>query len=526
MPMRKNLGQAVMGTRMVKRLDLGLGFVAASSLSLVVLGAGVSSSVAAKKEEAKKEEAKKEEPKKEEAKKEEPKKEEPKKEEPKKDAKKEKGPVEEVADRYKQVRAPKKTEKDQAAGMVVLNEGDCRSFAKDFLKAGEKDKNREVDAIFNAGVVYDQCGLDKDAESMYRQALGKNPKFQPAMNNLAVLHQKVGQSQAALQEFEAAIKVNPSGLYAVQAYNNRAALLFEKIKQSNSKAVEEAIGAVRRALALDAESMAAYQLLAQIYFYTAESDRSKLALAQLVLDEAKKIDENYAPVYNTLGLIKLKKNDKTGALTEFRKAVAIDPSMIEAQLNIAAISLSSRNYKQAEDAFAAVLKKLPNHFEATMGMGVALRGQRKVAEAETWYQKALQLDPKNCGALYNLGLLYQDYKSGSPDDMNKGKDYYNKYVACEHQDKEHSDEAKRRVKDIDDTFKALEEQKKLEAELKAQQAEMERMQKLQEEQMKKYEEEQKKQQGGAGGAAPAGGAPPAAGAPAAGGDAKAPDGKK
>ena len=42
----------------------------------------------------------------------------------------------------------------------------------------------------------------------------------------------------------------------------------------------------------------------------------------------------------------------------------------------------------------------------------------------------------------------------------------------------------RRIKDIDDTFKALEEQKKLEAELKAQQAEMEKMQKIEEEQMK------------------------------------------
>jgi hypothetical protein len=49
----------------------------------------------------------------------------------------------------------------------------------------------------------------------------------------------------------------------------------------------------------------------------------------------------------------------------------------EAQLNIGAISLSARSYKQAEEAFQAVLKKVPNHFDATVGMGVALRGQRK-----------------------------------------------------------------------------------------------------------------------------------------------------
>jgi tetratricopeptide (TPR) repeat protein len=430
-----------------------------------------------------------------------------------------KGALDDVAEQYKQARAPKK---DQA-GITVLSPDECKSFAKDFIKAGEKDK-KEAEGLFSAGVVHDQCGLDKDAEGYYKQALGKNPKLQPAMNNLGVLLQKSGQTPAALQQFEAAIKVNPTSPQAVQAYNNRGALLFDKAKQTNNKAgYDEAIGSIRRALALDAESMAAYQLLAQIYYHTAESDRAKLKLAQLVCDEAKKIDQNYAPIYNTLGLIKLRSKDVTGALTEFRKAVSIEPGLTEAQLNVAAISLSSRNYKQAEDAFQAVLKKLPSHVEATIGMGVALRGQRKNDEAESWYKKVLQIDAKYCGALYNLGLIYQDYKTGSPDDMNKGKDFYNKYIACERTDKEHTDDARRRIKDIDDTFKALEEAKKLEEELKKQMAEMEKMQKQQEEQMKKFQEQQQQQQGGA---PPAGGAaaPPAAGgaAPAAGGAAPAP----
>src|SRR5207237_683639 len=109
----------------------------------------------------------------------------------------------------------------------------------------------------------------------YKQALSKNPKFQPAMNNIGVQLQKTGNTQGAISQFETAIKANPTSLQAVQAYNNRGALLFERAKQSNNKAgYDEAIGSVRRALALDAESMAAYQLLAQIYFHTAESDRS------------------------------------------------------------------------------------------------------------------------------------------------------------------------------------------------------------------------------------------------------------
>ena len=30
-----------------------------------------------------------------------------------------------------------------------------------------------------------------------------------------------------------------------------------------------------------------------------------------------------------------------------------------------------------------------------------------------------RLDAKKCGVLYNLDLLYQDYKNGTPEDMNR-----------------------------------------------------------------------------------------------------------
>ncbi|MFO0574584.1 MAG: tetratricopeptide repeat protein [Polyangia bacterium] len=425
-------------------------------------------------------------------------------------AKKEKGPLDEVVEKYQAARAPKK---DGPPGPVTLSPDDCKKFAGDFVKAGEKEKGREADGLFNAGAAYDACGLEKDAEPLYRKALEKNPKHQPSMNNLGAMFMRRGDAQRAMEMFENAIRADPKSPGAVQAYNNKGALLFERAKQSNNKtAYDEAIGQVRRALAIDAQSMAAYQVLAQIYFYTAEADRSKLKLAQLVCDEAKKINPDYAPIYNTLGLIKLRSKDVTGALTEFRKAATLDPALHEAQLNIAAISLSARSYKQAEDAFQAVLKKLPNHFDATVGMGVALRGQRKADEAEQWYNKATQLpaDPKDptveakkCGVLYNLGLLYQDYKGSTPEDMNKGKDLFNKFLGCERRDQEHITDARRRIKDIDDTFKALEEQKKLEAEMKEQMKIMEQQQKLMEEQMKKQQEQQGGAAGGAAAPAPA-----------------------
>jgi tetratricopeptide (TPR) repeat protein len=398
-----------------------------------------------------------------------------------------KGPIDEVSEKYNAARTPAK---GQPPVPVVLSPGDCKSFAKDFQSAAGKEKAREVEGLFNAGVVLDQCGLLKEAEEMYNKALAKNPKFAPALNNLGVIYQNTGRQNLALAKFDEAIRADAKSALAVQAYNNKGALLYERARQAggagNPAAYTEAIGSLRRALAVDANSIQAYHFLALIYYQTAEQDRSKLRLAQLVCDEARKISDDYAPIYNTLGLIKLRQKDVTGALNDFRKAASLDPGLVEAQLNIAAISLSARSYKQAEDAFQAVLKKQPNNLDAIIGMGVAVRGQRRMDEAETWYKKAQQIDPRSCAPLYNLGLLYQDYKSGNENELRRAQEYYNKYISCPSRtDADKVSDSRRRIKDIDDTFKAIEEQKKLEIELKKQQEEMERQQKAMEEEMKK-----------------------------------------
>ena len=409
-----------------------------------------------------------------------------------------KGPIDEVAEKYNKARAPQK-EKNQPMGVpVALRPGDCKDFAKDFIKAAEKERAREAEGLFNAGVVYDQCGMPKDAEDLYKRALQRNPKFAPAMNNLGVMYQNAGRSDQARAQFEAAVRADPKSALAVQAYNNKAALEYEMARRGGGSNFNDAIGSLRRALAVDASSVQAYSLLAQIYYQTAEQDRSKLKLAQLVCDEAKKINDDYAPIYNTLGLIKLRSKDVTGALNDFRKAAALDPGFIEAQLNIAAISLSSRSYKQAEEAFVAVLKKQPNNLDANIGLGVAFRGQKKIDEAEAQYKKVLQLDQRNCAVQYNLGVLYHDYKA-SPEDMRVAQKYYNTYVGCGRTDPEKVADSRRRLKDIDDTFKAIEEQKKLDEELK-------KMQELERQQQQQLQQQQ--------GAAPGGAAAPAA-APAA-----------
>jgi tetratricopeptide (TPR) repeat protein len=415
--------------------------------------------------------------------------------------------------------AVKKWETAQKAkgGMATA---DCKGLAANFTRISEPALAAQ--AHFNAGTILESCGYDKDAESEYHASLSANPAYGPAMANLGGLYYKQNNPTTAKSWFEKAIEADAA--HAGAAFANLGAILYNQGKQTGDRATyNQAISNLRRALAINAYDYRAYSILALVYYQIAENDKSKLDLAQLVCRQA--IDEvdgakEYPPIYNTLGLIQLRKKNPSLALKQFEQAVALDPKYIDAHLNIGAIGLSTRQYEKAAASFAAVLKLDPKNFDAAMGMGVAQRGLKKIDDAESWYKKASEIDPKNCDVQYNLGVLYQDYKSDPNNaNMNTAKDLFGKFRGCGHDPKKVAD-AERRMKDIDDLFAAIEQAKKAEAESKVMQAEMEAQQKQMQEQQAAQEAAAKA--GGAKGAAPAAGAEkPAGGAAApAGGDEK------
>ncbi len=360
--------------------------------------------------------------------------------------------------------AIRKWEEAKKAGPI--NASNCKGLASKFLDAASH-KPYAADAHFSAGSIYDSCGMAKEADAEYRAALQANPNHARAINNIGEAFFKKGDRANAKQWFDKAVAADPT--HASSAYNNLGLLLYLEAKEKGQPALyKEAIGKLRRGLAIDSDSMPSYALLALIYYTTAESDKSKLQLAELIVKQAKLTNDKYAPIYNTMGLINLKRKNVSNALRDFEEAVKYDPQFVEAHLNIGAIGLSARQYEKAQASFEQVLKLQPNNFDATMGLGVALRGQKKLEDAEKFYKKAGELDPKSCAPAFNLGILHQEFSYKADEQYTHYKtaqQYFNQFASCS-KDKSRVTDAQRRVKDIDDTFKAIAEQKKIEEENK------------------------------------------------------------
>ena len=344
----------------------------------------------------------------------------------------------------------------------------CDSVASAFADV-YSEHPKVVEAKFNEGVVWEECGDEGKAEKIYQEILAKHPKHGPSYNNLGQIYMRRGQPGQALNYFQkAAAQKNSEG------YANLAMIQRGRALNGDTQSLREAVNNIHRALAVDSFNIEAYNLLATLLYDHART-RSQLEMTRLIGLQATKVESDYAPVYNVLGLVMLKQGRVTPALAQFRKAIQYNPNFVEALMNIGAITLSFRDYATAERSFRKVLgltKDKSVKFSATVGLGVALRGQRKFDEAMTQYKAAEKIRPDASGDVaYNKGILIQDYTFDASDPqkgidtLNKARGLLQQYLSSG-KDKSQARDARRRIKNIKQMVKALREQQKMMEEMK------------------------------------------------------------
>jgi tetratricopeptide (TPR) repeat protein len=444
---------------------------------------------------------------------------------------------------------------------------ECDGLANSFRKVAD-DNPQLLEARHNQAALLFECGKDSEAKRIWEGLAGGNRPFAPALSSLGYLAWRGGDVGEAERYFARSIAVDKQA-GSIGAYLNLAQIMRNKARATGNageKATlnDQAIRYLRTVLAVDGNNLQAYAVLCYFYFDLGLFDAAKLVGDQAVgraqeiatgkflgseeaaTDDGKgggkkgakgkkaaakdddagpKTSKEVAPegtgytaemrkqlgmVWNTLGLVDLRRTRISASIASFKRAIEYDPELHEARMNLAALSLKFRDYTTAEQNFRTVLQAQPKNYEATLGLGVALRGGRKVDEAEQMYVAAQKLDGNNPDSYFNLGVLYQEYKGvGDKGALQKAQQYYRDYVG---KNGPRRKEAEKRIKDIDEMFAALAEAEKLQREAEEIQRKAEEQQKKMEEEMKKMQE-QEKQQGAtspAGAAAPTGAGPAAA----------------
>jgi len=301
--------------------------------------------------------------------------------------------------------------KNDAGG--TWNESACNSSADRFAGV-VRSHPQMVEAQYMVGLSYQRCNLSSDAERAYQAALKIKPNHGQSLSNLGELYYRAGKTEGAKQYWDSAIKANGK---LVAARINVASLELEQMRNLAphsaewKKLEEDARFQLSSALGVESDSYHAYTVYGLIYMEGYQKNKNRLDLARLLLDEAKKRKENFAPLQNAYGLFYMRRNALSEALKHFQAAVELDPRFAEARMNVGLTTLGFRNYQLAKDQFSEVLKLQPKNYDAVIGLGNALRGLNDIEGAEREYKRAMDIDRKRGEAFYNLGVLYKDFRA-------------------------------------------------------------------------------------------------------------------
>ena len=105
--------------------------------------------------------------------------------------------------------------------------------------------------------------------------------------------------------------------------------------------------------------------------------------------------------------VELEAGDAAAAMAAYRRALAIDPDLADAHLNLGRLLHEGGDPARAETHYRRALAIDPGDALATYNLGVALQDRQQPREAAAAYEEAIALDPTLADAHFNLSGIYE-----------------------------------------------------------------------------------------------------------------------
>ncbi|MBL7136263.1 MAG: protein kinase [Candidatus Marinimicrobia bacterium] len=171
--------------------------------------------------------------------------------------------------------------------------------------------------------------------------------------------------------------------------------------------LDTAINLFKRAIEQDSSYALAYAGLGEAYWQRYGSkDLQWVKRAISCCNRAIKLNDQIAPVYVTLGLIRISCGHYEEALQDFQRALELNPVNTEAYQRMAWTYERMGKIDQAEMKYQKAIRLQPKYWSTYNNLGVFYYRQGRFEEAVKQFQKVVTLTPGNTRGYNNLGGLY------------------------------------------------------------------------------------------------------------------------
>ena len=157
----------------------------------------------------------------------------------------------------------------------------------------------------------------------------------------------------------------------------------------------------------NAESNVQHRARAHTELASGYFSQKQMAIALEEFNEAVRVDPDYGPAYNGLGLVYAALGEDAKADANFKKSLQLDPVNSETRNNYGSF-LCSRN--RVEESISQFLEAVRNPLYTTPGIaymnaGICALKKKDEARAQVYLEKALQIQPLLNPAAYHLATI-------------------------------------------------------------------------------------------------------------------------
>ena len=273
-------------------------------------------------------------------------------------------------------------------------EGGHDDRAIDILSGAVDEEEGGFLAAFNLGVLREHQGQNDKAANRYFQSLQKNSGFSPALENLVRLYLKGDRIADAQRLVERFTNDRPDVL------GHRAVGLLVQLHKG---AYEDVIANAKINLTKNERHVPTMLALAEANYRLGRSE-----LAKSVIETAVALRPERSELFYLAGLVELNLGSKSGAISNFKRAIKLNAHFPEAHNNLGVLYHEVRDYESAESEFKLAIRDFPTFKEAYLNLGNAYKGGKKYKDAELAFKRAITMDEKFQDAHFNLGVLYLD----------------------------------------------------------------------------------------------------------------------
>jgi len=266
----------------------------------------------------------------------------------------------------------------------------ARAALDELLKA-----RSDIPEAYNLlGAIYARQGDSRKAVSNFKKAVTLRPGYSEAVDNLSLHLIRSGQAKQAIGELQGLLRLD-SASTSIHTWLGR--VHFQTGEFSKAVSHLERVKAPSGLRTAEIET-----ILGSSYLQLGDENRARKHLEKAVSSAQK--NELAGEAWLRLGILLTRQGDQKKAIEAFQRATGIEPQKLEAQLGLAQAYFRSSQFQEC----LLVLKRLPNLDstpEALNLFGATLSKVGEQGKAETVLRRAIEQDPQNHDAYYNLALV-------------------------------------------------------------------------------------------------------------------------